>query len=296
MHNIKELITVVNQTQLEGLDTRRKLSTLSTSYDRFVQAESDRWGRYGQGTKLLMMEEYLDSLVWLDTAVWRQVTVIQQLHRSLRAGELTEGLYPANLISEIGGLANRYGLQPLVSGWYYDNVPVVPVMIRDGLVTFRVTRPFTGRELYQRYYIRAFDVPIDDSGARARAIVQPDISMETRTGYWFTPTSCVGHRPQLCRAGPRWQDAFPCERGLITGHEPDRKECEIRISNQTETTAVELIEGTFIIQTLLAVADHRPKRRFCEECTRLRCTRPVFYLVDVVRYMGLSIVTCLRKR
>ena len=71
VHNINELITVVNQTQLEGIDTRRKLATLSDSYDRFVENESNRWGRYGRGTRLLMMEEYLDSLLWLDTAVWR---------------------------------------------------------------------------------------------------------------------------------------------------------------------------------------------------------------------------------
>ena len=55
VHNNSELITVVNQTQLEGIYTRRKLATLSDSYDRFVENESNRWGRYGRCTRLLMM-------------------------------------------------------------------------------------------------------------------------------------------------------------------------------------------------------------------------------------------------
>ena len=110
VHNIKELITVVNQTQLEGIDTRRKLLVLSESYDRFVQAENDRWNRFDHNTKLLMMEEYVNSLLWLDTTVWKQLDIVKSLHKSLRAGELTEELCPTSLLKEIGRLANTHGL------------------------------------------------------------------------------------------------------------------------------------------------------------------------------------------
>ena len=65
--------------------------------------------------------------------------------------------------------------------------------------------------------------------------------MDTTTGYWFVPTMCAGRRPQLCRAGPRWKDAFPCERGLITGHEPDRKDCVLVLTRTNTTTARDLI-------------------------------------------------------
>ena len=90
VHNVQELITVVNQTQLEGRDTRMKLAALSTAYDRFIATESDRWSRFDHNTQLLMMEEYIDSLLWLDTSVWRDINTIRDLHRSLRAGRLTE--------------------------------------------------------------------------------------------------------------------------------------------------------------------------------------------------------------
>ena len=60
VHNVQELITVVNQTQMQGEDTRLKLAMLSRTYDLFVKSEGDRWKRYDENTKLLMMEEYID--------------------------------------------------------------------------------------------------------------------------------------------------------------------------------------------------------------------------------------------
>ena len=250
VHNVRELITVVNQTQLEGRDMRMKLAALSTAYDRFVTHESDRWDRFDHNTQLLMMKEYLDSLLWLDTSVWRGVNVIRDMHRSLRAGQLTEQLCPVSLLREIGRLAVTHGLRPLPDEWYYENIRVTPLMIHEGLMTFRVTLPYADDNVYQRYNIRTFAVPIDSDGSRARAAVQPDISIQTASGLWFVPTSCQGHRPQLCKAGPRWRDAYPCERWLITGHEPDRKTCTIVITNTTDTTAVKLSEGTFVLQTM----------------------------------------------
>ena len=123
-------------------------------------------------------------------------------------------------------------------------------MIKEGLMTFRVTLPYADNDIYQRSAIQTFEVPVDAVGSRARATVQQDIAMQTASGYWFVPTRCQGHRPQLCRAGPRWRDAFPCERGLITGHTPDRDMCQITVTSNNETSAQELSEGTFILQTL----------------------------------------------
>ena len=105
VHNVQELITVVNQTQMEGRDTGIKLAALSEAYDHFIRHEGPRWRSYGHSSKLLMMEEYIDSLLWLDTSVWRQITLVQNLHRSLRAGRLTEGLCPLSLLREICQLA-----------------------------------------------------------------------------------------------------------------------------------------------------------------------------------------------
>ena len=215
VHNIGELITVVNQTQLETRDTRIKLASLATAYDQFIEMENSRWSRFDHNTKLLMMEQYLDSLLWLDTSVWKQISNTQQLHRSLRAGELTGELCPMPLLHQISRHAATHGLKSLPINWYYENIKVEPLMITDGLMTFQVTLPYTNDQVYRRYNIQTFAVPLNDAGSRARVQVQRDIAMDTIDGYWFAPTLCAGRRPQLCHAGPRWKDAYPCERGLL---------------------------------------------------------------------------------
>ena len=250
VHNVRELITVVNQTRQQGVDTRRRLLMLSTSYDKFVRAENDRWNRFDHNTRLLMIEEYVNTLLWLDAAIWKGLSRIQMLHRSLRAGDLTEELCPVALLREISALAATHGLRSLDANWYYENIPVEPLMIKEGLMTFRVALPYTDSHVYQRYNIRTFAVPIDAVGSRARAAVQPDVALDTANGLWFVPTLCQGYRPQLCRAGPRWKDAFPCERGLITSHEPDRTLCTLEYTQTNLTTAQELLDGVFVIQTL----------------------------------------------
>ena len=250
VHNVKEMITVINQTQREGIDTRRKLLTMSESFNRFVQSENDRWHRFDHNTKWLMMEEYVNTLLWLDTAVWKGINRIQALHGFLRAGDLTEELCPMSLLRKISRLAADHGFRPLPTSWYYENIRATPLTINDGVMTFQVVLPYIDGQVYRRYDMRAFAVPIDDVGSRARVDVQPDVSMNTADGYWFVPTMCTGRRPQLCRAGPRWKDAFPCERGLITGHEPDRRDCVLIPTRTNVTTAQELREGVFILQTL----------------------------------------------
>ena len=201
-----------------------------------------------------MMEEYVNSLLWLDTTVWKQLDIVKSLHKSLRAGELTEELCPTSLLKEIGRLANTHGLRPLPEEWYYENIPVEPLMIHEGLMTFRVTLPYTDDCLYRRYEIQAFAVPLDDIGSRAQVRIQDDIALDTTTGYWFAPTLCIGQRPQLCHAGPRLKDAFPCERGLITGHEPDRKQCALTSTQANATTAQELLEGVFVLGETVRLA------------------------------------------
>ena len=146
-------------------------------------------------------------------------------------------------------MANEHGLRALPVEWYFENTPITPVMIREGMITFRVVLPFTDEKICQRYDIQMYVVPMDSLGSREQVMVQRDTAMETASGFWFVPTLCHGYRPQLCRAGPRWRDAYPCECGLITGHAPDRKLCEITITNNNSTTAHELEEGTFILQT-----------------------------------------------
>ena len=153
VHNVRELITTVNQTRLEQRDTRIKLNMMAEAYDKFVASESARWGRHLEGTRMLMLEEYVDSLLWMEAAVEREDRIISELHKALRAGQLTEGLCPIKLIHDIVRLAGSHALKALPAEWYYENVKVTPVMIKENAMTFQITLPFTNDRIYQRYNI-----------------------------------------------------------------------------------------------------------------------------------------------
>ncbi len=46
----------------------------------------------------------------------------------------------------------------------------------------------------------------------------------------FAPVKCQGYGPRVCKTGPLSTGAScPCERGLITGHQPDRDVCESQV-------------------------------------------------------------------
>ena len=225
VHNIQELVTVVNRTRVEQRNAQLKLKTLADNYDAFVVAEGRRWGRHEENNRVIILEEYVDSLLWMNNAITNEDELVNRLHLALRYDRLTEDLCPISLLEEIVQLASEHNLRPLPVEWYFENTLITPVMRRDGIMTFRMVIPFTDHRVYQRFNIATYEVPMDDNGTRAKVIVQADIAMETANGLWFVPALCQGHRPQLCRAGPRWRDAFPCERGVLTGHEPDRRMC-----------------------------------------------------------------------
>ena len=69
--------------------------------------------------------------------------------------------------------------------------------------------------------------------------------------------------------------AYPCERGLITGHVPDRASCELRKGRLQSTTAEEATRGAYVLHTLgesatlLCEREHQEKRTLA---LGVRCT------------------------
>ena len=200
VHNVCELITVVNQTRFEETDTRLELAALADAYDQFVDAEGARWHRHVKSTHLLMIKEYVDTLLWLDAAVWKNIKTIDELQQSLRAGQLTEGLCPMEFLGTIEQLARGHGLRSLPIEWYYENVPVLPLMIQQEIMTFRIILPFTNERIYKRYQIQAFPVPIDDQGLYT--LIESG-KMPTPASEALSPdTGPIGSSARSCRRGP----------------------------------------------------------------------------------------------
>ena len=94
------------------------------------------------------------------------------------------------MIDSISKLALTHGLVPLSNEWYYQNLEIEPLIVQDGSITYKVEIPYVGNDVYSRYTIRTYEVPLNDSGITARVIVHPDIA--ATEWYWFVPRQCMG--------------------------------------------------------------------------------------------------------
>ena len=96
-------------------------------------------------------------------------------------------------------------------------------------------------------WVRTSD-PVIRSPVRYRWTTAPAHTMQ---GYWFTPRNCFAWKPELCQVGPLFKDStFECERGLITGHTPDRSRCKLERSQTTQTQAIDIGAGQYVLITL----------------------------------------------
>ena len=69
----------------------------------------------------------------------------------------------------------------------------------------------------------------------------------------FSPTSCQGRNPMICRDGAVFdRSRFTCPRGILTGEPELRKTCRVKVPKtlELETQITELITGTFVILSI----------------------------------------------
>jgi hypothetical protein len=217
VHNVNKLITIMNQTRLEEKATRKYLRQLEIAHNELVLSEKAKWLTVGAEQQLLMMENMVQSLNNIDEGLHRELNNIDKLHNTLRLGILTEDICPIELIAEIVKQADIHGLVPLEMAWYYQNVKVEPLMIQDGKMVYSIDLPFIKHNNYNRYSISTYPVPLNDSGLEVQVNAERDISSHATAGFWFVPRHCRGWRPELCRTGPLYANAYGCVRGLITG-------------------------------------------------------------------------------
>ena len=187
VHNTQRLITMVNQTRMEASATREQLDRLGVAHNQFVQDEMGRWTSLQTLMKYGLIEQWVESLCDIDEGLNRELSAINDLHITIRQGRVTEAICPITLINNINQLAHTHGLVPLPTEWYYQNLDITPLLVLDGSVTYRIEVPYITNAVYERYTIRSYGVPINESGITAKVVVRPDIAVHTTEGYWFVP-------------------------------------------------------------------------------------------------------------
>ena len=250
-HNTARLITIVNQTRLEATATRAQLNRLGAAHGQFVTDELARWATFQVMTRYNLLHQMVESLCDLDEGLNRELLAIDNLHTTIRQGRVTEGICPVSLINTISRLAHTYGLVPLPTEWYYQNLAITPLLVQDGAITYRIEIPYVGAAVYERYTIETYAVPVNESGITAKVIVRPDMAVHTTEGYWFVPQKCFGWRPQVCHTGALFKEpTFNCERGLLTGYTKDSSSCEIERGFISVTTIRDIGDGGYVVLTL----------------------------------------------
>ena len=222
---------------MEASATREQLDRLGVAHNQFVQDEMGRWTSLQTLMKYGLIEQWVESLCDIDEALNRELSAINDLHITIRQGRVTEAICPITLINNINQLAHTHGLVPLPTEWYYQNLDITPLLVLDGSVTYRIEVPYITNAVYERYTIRSYGVPINESGITAKVVVRPDITVHTTEGYWFVPQRCTGWRPQVCHTGALFKEpTFNCERGLLTGYAKDTSVCALERGFMTSTT------------------------------------------------------------
>ena len=251
VHNTERLITIVNQTRLEATATRAQLTRLGAAHGQFVADEMARWGSAQLQTRYILLHQMVESLCDLDEGLNRELLAINNLHTTIRQGRVTEGICPVSLINTISQLAHSCGLVPLPTEWYYQNLAITPLLVQDGEVTYRIEIPYVGDDIYERYTIESYAVPVNESGVTAQVMVRPDMAVHTTEAYWFVPQHCTGWRPQLCHTGALFKEpTFNCERGLLTGYAKDTSACKVERGLISVTTIRDIGDGGYVVLTL----------------------------------------------
>ena len=251
VHNTERLITIVNQTRLEATATRAQLDRLGAAHGQFVEDELARWGTAMAVTRYSLLQQMVENLCDLDEGFNREILAIDNLHTTIRQGRVTERICPVSLINTISQLAHTHGLVPLPMEWYYQNLAITPLLVQDGTITYQIEIPYVGNAIYERYTIKTYAVPINESGVTAKVIVRPDMAVHTTEAYWFVPQKCTGWRPQLCHTGALFKEpTFNCERGLLTGYAKDTSLCKIEQGYISTTTIRDIGDGSYVVLTL----------------------------------------------
>lgn len=248
VHNVEQLITIVDQSKQERREMQKNLDSLAGAHNAFVRKVQARWMDDFTRDQVASVDRLVNTLGILDQGLYRESAAIDRLHAIIRGGRVTEEVCPPRLVSIITKRARTLGLEPLPLEWYYENVFIRPILISDGKTVYQIELPFVRNTDYLLYELKSFPVPTPNS-TDMQIVLEKHIATDTTTGSWFVPQGCRGHNPSLCRTGALYKDAYPCERGLVLNHRPDRNICKLRRVSRRGTKASEVNRGTYVLQT-----------------------------------------------
>ncbi len=246
VNKVNRMMTFVNKTREVVGDNRERLNELIAAYNDFAETMESITK---DGVQIMVTNMLLTYLEVANQETQRARSRLRREQLALSQGRLSPDLLSEDALEDIRDRVSEMGLVPLDPGWYYTYANIVPLYQHGPTIIYRALLPLVGRDQYQAYGLQSWPVPKD--GRMRRLVLTKDVAVHALTGRMFIPHSCIGNNPKVCRTGPlASQGKWACERGLITGHEPDRRECIAeQVDVREATTVVEMERGEYVLIT-----------------------------------------------
>ena len=258
-HAYNELLTVVNQTHgfaaknREHIQQIEKYATQLTHMLKTISRQiSGQANMINHLLERIEIGEFLASLEALHFQWIRQTDHFQEQRCALEAGWLTETILPPTELHHLLRAAHNAGYHSAPVSWYYEHVSISALWEDPDQLVFKAELPFIDSATFLRYQFYSWPVPSLTDDFKIQLQLPPDIAVHTDTGGLFQPRLCQGHKPQICRTGPIYDDSyFPCPQGVLSKDLTLQEQCLVTIkphrSDANSTIIQELHPGTYVI-------------------------------------------------
>ena len=250
LHLDQHLVTVINHAIEEQNEERKRINDLHHAIDQLQNTTLEIFAGLQAEHKIMLLRQHVDYLADAALEYYKSDVASAQIITDLESGRMTEKIFPRQLLREIIDRVGNVGLKPLSDPWYYQNVPIELIYMENGYYTYRIQLPFVNKEDYLLYDIATWPVPTNPNGLTVQILAKSKVAYDTAKGYMFTPNRCKGVHPRVCRSSPIYGPAYmKCERGIVTGHLPDREECRVKRDKTQGTILYDRAPGSYILQT-----------------------------------------------
>ena len=238
----------VNRDRLN--DVSKSVNTIQSTINELIDFQDHSKRQWRQVMFTLHYSKIVDVLTQImNTFHLNRLQYLRQ-KASLELGRLTEELFPPSKLLDIAEhLSNGLRLiQPYQ--WYYANIDVVPIWSHD-VMAYVAVLPIIGSGVYTEYHLFSWAMPLRAPGHFLQMELSANhIGLDTRHGWYFQPTKCVGMQPKVCFGDALMKKThIACITSILLN--TTNADCNVKLTatNDSSSKLKELIPGEFILQT-----------------------------------------------
>jgi hypothetical protein len=256
-HLLNNLTTVVNRVQKDVQFNRRTINGNIRNIDQIFKVFYNVSNTLNvilldlkRKDFLRIIDNSIQDFTEITHAYRHQVELYSRRRNSLEAGHLSHDLMPLTYLQDIELSLNKTYFLISPYEWYYTFAPIIALELRGNLL-YKVDLCVIDHRQYLEYALDSFPCPIPNSNTTLYVKLESKhVTLDTTSGFFSNPTSCIGRNPRVCRAFIFLKpEIMSCVSSIIL-QKPFR-DCAIEITQRTETNTVlhEFTDQHFIVCT-----------------------------------------------